>query len=632
MPYFVISGKPNCPHFMHAIHVAKYLSERLPNFIYQKVEKLATEWAKYVYKLNKENTWYITESPLIWKEINIWGGKKHLIGGLSEFWEYVYCYYGLESICPKTDLEKLAADNLKFFVQHQKIAMENEKNVRVIAIHGASAPQTFHLIDSLLQISDLEKREGMCFKLYDTQSNFEKSDETTTYFNNLSIYGNRNVVTIAATEEEAVKDVDILIHVGDFRKKIRENMQACLKRCFISMQHLAEIINKHARRNCIVIMNNHGPVCFLATCLVEMCTRLRPSNIVAVTADMGLSVLNVVSEESGIPVEKLSAPPVWGSVGLCSFVDERHIVFKADVYRPYERALSSPIGSTLPLGTMKSELRLLTNLMTDHEKIKRTIDERHAKMNVRLNRAPILAKIRAVTSLLKLWFASPYSDSIISLGVSSNGSFGITPGIVFSQPVKLDDRGKWVPFDTFPLLSDFTRSQIQECVSVCSEVLQLCGIEKNDDISPVDIVSMDSDSSSTQDDEESDGNKINEGETLGKSGNIDEHEEEKEGMNEVKSGKESDNGEVDKEEKTVDNNEEKEKNEEIGKVGDEQTYKRAEMDTDEIIEIKEKIVTIEVQESEENINVEKVGTAEKTHNEVAQGLDGEENMGTKEGE
>lgn len=64
-------------------------------------------------EINKKAKWYVTNSPVIWKEIHHWGGKRYLIGGLGEFWEYIYCYYGLESIIPKTELRKLAADNLR---------------------------------------------------------------------------------------------------------------------------------------------------------------------------------------------------------------------------------------------------------------------------------------------------------------------------------------------------------------------------------------------------------------------------------------------------------------------------------------------------------------------------------------
>lgn len=38
------------------------------------------------------------------------GGKPHLIGGLSEFWEYCYDYYGLETFLSHNELQKLNND------------------------------------------------------------------------------------------------------------------------------------------------------------------------------------------------------------------------------------------------------------------------------------------------------------------------------------------------------------------------------------------------------------------------------------------------------------------------------------------------------------------------------------------
>lgn len=67
---------------------------------------------KILYNLNKGNGWHLTKCPVIWKEINLKGGKKRLIGGLSEFWEYCADYYGLESNMPFEDLNKLVEDNL----------------------------------------------------------------------------------------------------------------------------------------------------------------------------------------------------------------------------------------------------------------------------------------------------------------------------------------------------------------------------------------------------------------------------------------------------------------------------------------------------------------------------------------
>lgn len=139
------------------------------------------------------------------------------------------------------------------------------------------------------------------------------------------------------------------------------------------------------------------------------------------------------------------------------------------------------------------------------------------KMNRSLEHAPIFSKIRSVISLLKLWYAAQPSDDIISLGVCSDGklyflsqgagkkyltimedgiyysidfrdsigwpfgtffvgSFDIPAGIVFSQPVMLDPKSRWVPFTEFPLINDFTRRKINECVKSTSPVLKEFGL------------------------------------------------------------------------------------------------------------------------------------------------------------
>lgn len=73
----------------------------------------------WLIKVNAKNRWHNTKSPVIWKELVRSGGKAYLIGGLSEFWEYCYDYYGLQSFLSKSDLQKLVADNLMVDILYQ---------------------------------------------------------------------------------------------------------------------------------------------------------------------------------------------------------------------------------------------------------------------------------------------------------------------------------------------------------------------------------------------------------------------------------------------------------------------------------------------------------------------------------
>lgn len=478
MPYYVICGKPDCPGFAHAVHVAQYLNKHLPMFEYQKIEKAPNEWGPYVGNLNKRNRWFITESPLIWKEINMWGGKKYLIGGLSEFWEYVYCYYGLESTLPKVEILKLAEDNSRFFQEKETAAImakqKQEENQRVISILGV-CQQTPILIFELLELKCLRKKQEIHIKVFDILGGRDNARiqiiQSSQFHNDFS---ETERLTVVQDIKSALENCDILIYMYDLSRKMDENDYEWLSRVFYRIQTFAENINEYGRRNLRVIFNCYGPSCFMASILLESCTKLRPSNIVVVTSDQGLSMLSIISEKTGILVSQMSAPPVWGFIGVNSYVDEKNIVFKSEMYRPYKRALTAPQGATLPLGTVKCELRLLSYLVAnlDHDEIMGRIQERKEKAREYLGYRIGLPKVRALISLLQEWYAEVPSDNIISLGIYSDGSFELPTGIVFSQPVKLDDTGKWVPYSKFPLMNDNTREQIGKCAKQAKEICQ----------------------------------------------------------------------------------------------------------------------------------------------------------------
>lgn len=50
MAHFVIAGKPDCPAFVHVLHVARYLDERLPNFDIQVIQKRTGDWEVIIQK------------------------------------------------------------------------------------------------------------------------------------------------------------------------------------------------------------------------------------------------------------------------------------------------------------------------------------------------------------------------------------------------------------------------------------------------------------------------------------------------------------------------------------------------------------------------------------------------------
>lgn len=188
-----------------------------------------------------------------------------------------------------------------------------------------------------------------------------------------------------------------------------------------AMFMLSDEINVFAKRDLRVILALDGPVCFNASTLIETCTSIRIQNIVAVTSDIGLGPLKWAAEQANIRLEELSAPPVWGYIGINQFIDLRSTIICSDVYRPYQRVIRNKGGSTLPLGTIETELRFAAYLIEEPEKALETAVSGRKKIKKYLHRPPMLAKVRALITLLKLWYAKEPSDDVISLGICSNG-------------------------------------------------------------------------------------------------------------------------------------------------------------------------------------------------------------------
>nr|CAH7746176.1 unnamed protein product [Callosobruchus chinensis] len=474
MPYFVINGEPHCPNYAHALVVAQYLCEKLPNFIYKKIEKDGMEWAEYVNNLNKQNKWYIARGPIVWKEINMWGGRKYLIGGL-------------ESIIPRSDLQKLASDNLKFYEENNERSAHKhkEKDVRNITVFGRGCLENNFLLTELLQVPGLSKSRGIHFKLFDghcvdSEKYKELLQDNAEYINEQRIFGSRDIVTIAKDEIDAVEDCDVLIYLENCSKRIAITsvtilIPQLLQKDAATRRHDQSRGQKDPADN----PEQPGPRLFHGHLSRGHLYQDQAVEHRGGDRAQGPAFRSAGLRKDGSAGQQDERSPVWGFVGLHYFVDSRNIVFKADMLRPYERALKAPPGSTLALGTIKSELRKISYMLTaDEEELTKKVENRKTTIEMRLERPTTIGNIRALISLIRLWFSPKRSDEIISLGVCSDHSFQIPAGVVFSQPVMLDQRGKWAPYSKFPLISDDTRKHIEQSIKVSNRVLDKFNIFK----------------------------------------------------------------------------------------------------------------------------------------------------------
>ncbi|XP_044756680.1 putative malate dehydrogenase 1B [Coccinella septempunctata] len=476
MPLFVIAGKANCPYFVHAIQIANYLSDHLPDIVINKREFLGEEWTEFLIDINQTNGWSITKSPVIWKEVGFAGSRPHLIGGLSEFWEYIDDYYGTKTFLERKAVAELCSQNLKAFKERNLINAKERLKSSVVGIYGLNNNLAQMLLPELFKVPDLFLKNMVTIKIYDSESlrDFDTEEEIRsimqTYEEELQTYVKFELL-FCTTISFFIENTDFILITEDYSQRDSENRETWLKRCSGDMYELANEINDTGGEFLKLICCHLGPVCFTATTITKYVKEKFRSSVVAVTAHEGLKALNSVSKMTEIPISHLASPPVWGFVGLDQFVDVQGIIVIQDIIRPYKRAVKDIRDSSLPQKKVRKELRMLSCIVNQ----KNFENDMVTRCNMynKLGIKPVLPLLRATLHLLELWSApKKAADVVISLGIYSEGSSGIPQKIVFSQPVTLNDKNSWVPFDKLPIL-DQSYGQIQKCKSFTADLIEM---------------------------------------------------------------------------------------------------------------------------------------------------------------
>ncbi|KAK9296601.1 hypothetical protein QLX08_009436 [Tetragonisca angustula] len=452
----VIAGILEDCTFNHICFIAKNLSTILPNFHYRSISKSSAKWDCWLKETCDLYKWTHTKSPLIWREIGLSRTHVNYIGGSFQFWELLHKYYNISLYLNKEELDALQADVLlahNIESQRSKLLQIQEKYCLIMII-GAGRSMCLDLVPQLLMTKELWLSRGIVINLYDEPGCFFKLKRI---FKDARTTGaGLNTVNIVENIPDGLKNCDILIYLDSLVREEYEGTDNWLQRNYKTIANLCTQINEYAPSHMKVIFCSRCLPCFYANIMLELVTKLSSTNIVVASAHYGLELIYTFVSSLGLTQQNFGCPPVWGFLGISHFVDVHHMIQKCDVYYPNKRALNLNENMILPLGIQHSELRWFFYMAHDKYPYKNHF-KRKALLRYQMGRSEDLPKCRAICDLLKLWYSKKESigDEIISLGIASDGSFGIPKGLVFSQPVYLkecdDGLRIWVPFKDFPM-------------------------------------------------------------------------------------------------------------------------------------------------------------------------------------
>uniref|UniRef100_A0A452VCD8 Putative malate dehydrogenase 1B n=2 Tax=Ursus maritimus TaxID=29073 RepID=A0A452VCD8_URSMA len=440
MAKFVLAGRADCPYYAKAELLADYLQKNLPDFRVHKITQHPRVWEEWLKDLCEKNKWSHKKSPIIWRELLDRGGAALLLGGYNEFLEYAQLYYGVTSSMTTELMKVIAQENLE---THTEKELEEETRKDLIHplqvwITSASAPACYHLIPILTSGEVFGMHTEVSLNLLDNKQTEENLHMIVTETRDLVAPLLRSV-SICTRVEDAFRQAHVIIVLDEVTDQEVHTLEDCIRSRLPLCRLYGYLIEKNAHDSVRVIVGGKTFVNLKTVLLMRYAPNVA-HNIIAVA-------LGVEGRARAVLARKLRTTPsciknviVWGNISGNNYIDLR----KAKIYR-YESAIWGPPNYSRPV----------LSLVFDSEWVNRQYVETLQKQTATGKQFGAILAAHSIATTLKYWYQGSPPGEIVSLGVLSEGQFGIPEGIVFSMPVKFEN-GTWV------VLTDLEDIEISE--------------------------------------------------------------------------------------------------------------------------------------------------------------------------
>jgi len=430
MARFVITGSLNCPYYAKLELLADDLQNKLENFKVFKKPVPDVEWATWLDTVCKKNEWVHRKSPLVWRELIERGGKGLYVGGLNEFSEYAKLYYGFESDMETPLMIDIRDENKILYSAEQQRLNQMMMNMVVtnVCIINASHFTAHHLAPMIAKgwaFGDAK----LTIRLFDNNCKnksqldeiaLQVSEMASDYLLWVRVIDNLELATVGATHVIILDDVTLA-------QQCEESDRDWLLKNTKYFQKIATTIDKHANKNCRVVVVGDTIVNHKTQVLQETVDNIDASNIVGCPRANERKAKSILCGKLGSHPCDLSDVIIWGDSSALSndcFVTPAHMKVR------------SHDGAIWGLEWFSREL---TEVFPDEkwleEELLKEVGLRRSEACRLLGRPTSCSEASSIASLLHDWTYGSESDEIYSLAVLPHGEYGLED-VCFSLPVK----------------------------------------------------------------------------------------------------------------------------------------------------------------------------------------------------
>ncbi|XP_043934183.1 putative malate dehydrogenase 1B isoform X1 [Protopterus annectens] len=432
MAKFVVAGQADCPYFAKVELLADYLQKNLPDFRVHKIVQHPDDWKDWLQATCEKNRWSYTQSPIIWRELLDRGGKGLLLGGFNEFLEHAQEYYGLSSSMLSELMLKIAKENLKTKLE---LIEEDQKYLSLINpmhiwISSASNVTAYNLIPLLTSGELFGSETEVSLHLLDSE---EKED----LLNGLQLEAMDlaspllRSVTVHTNQSTAFTNADVIIMLDDIKEQENQYRKDCFRDIASQYKEYAYLIDHNAHRHVRVAVAGDTFVNLKTLVLIQNTPSIAQNSFVGVSTQLEGEARSQLAQKLNVATVGVKNVIVWGNITGSTYVDVKF----AQVYR-YNSAIWGPPYFSRPVLDMVYDRQWL------EKEFVTAVNSHRQTVKAKVQHPLGLSAAAAIATVLHYWYQDSPSGEIISLGVISEGQFGIPEGIVFSMPVRFC-RGSW---------------------------------------------------------------------------------------------------------------------------------------------------------------------------------------------
>ncbi|KAM7472066.1 hypothetical protein LguiA_010249 [Lonicera macranthoides] len=221
---------------------------------------------------------------------------------------------------------------------------------------------------------------------------------------------------------EACKGVNIAIMVGGFPRKEGMERKDVMSKNVSIYKAQASALEQHAASNCKVLVVAN-PANTNALILKEFAPSIPEENITCLTRLDHNRALGQISERLNVHVNDVKNVIIWGNHSSTQYPDVNH--------------------ATVTIGSVQKPVReLVANDNWLNTEFITIVQQRGAAIIKARKLSSALSAASSACDHVRDWVLGTPKGTWVSMGVYSDGSYGIQPGLIYSFPVTCE-KGEW---------------------------------------------------------------------------------------------------------------------------------------------------------------------------------------------